>query len=966
MKKQVLKIVTVVVLVMVLTMTNFIFVGSSLISYAADNIATNQSNVKFDTYFKDTNGNKLTTKEINFEQTEDYLYLRVEVNKEGYLDGEIILAEGANFKLVSSDSEYVESIEANKINLYNITAGTSIEIPVKIEPIKEEKFEVGLLDMESEITINGIYKDSSEREKKVKSTRTVNLKFTEEISQENIVNEIKTITNKIVKIDGEEKRVVQLEWNIGLKDKNYPVKEVIAKMQTPTINESVPEIEEKINLNTMTSYDYKNENNTAEITLKNEQTGEGTITWKKTGTENIILTYIYDKNIEVKDITINPEIKMTLYNGKELTSTAQATINQENQDKIIEVTTQNQENEIYKGKLEAGLDRNYITRTSVKVNLAKAVENINIQENASTYTANGIENTANIFYSRTMIKKEQFDKILGENGKITITNLSGEILGIIDANTAQNDDGYLSVDYSGKEARDIKVTLTKPIAEGTLEINHIKTAKQTDRSITKAASRIYNTILYSYNQETEKQVENSINLKDATTQSKLTINKDQLSTVVENEIEMRVTLLANDEKYSLFENPTISIQLPEQVENIEITKIEKIYDDNQEFSNPNYTVDGRTINISLQGKQTQYKSSSVEGITIVINASLQVNKLSATSDEQIKMTYTNQETTNELTVPIKITAPKEITTVNNIEELSVETIGQEEKTTVNMQKGIEARDLEAQIEIINSNPVAINDVKILGDFPTNDSENNMGIKITEGLKIEGANDTKVYYSENENATDDLNNSQNEWTENISDDSNVKKYLITASSLETASSMQASYKMQVPENLEYNLNAEEGYTVTAINSENGTTSSLEATKIAMETGVGPQVETKLVATVGGNELMQDETVKNGEVIKYKIEITNTGSENITGISVTGEVPEGTTLVEPMDNYEYTGAAYYEETDKTSYENTVETLEVGKTAVLEYEVRVNSDVPEGTILENKTRSKIWRRFKRKYNN
>ena len=135
---------------------------------------------------------------------------------------------------------------------------------------------------------------------------------------------------------------------------------------------------------------------------------------------------------------------------------------------------------------------------------------------------------------------------------------------------------------------------------------------------------------------------------------------------------------------------------------------------------------------------------------------------------------------------------------------------------------------------------------------------------------------------------------------------------------------------------------------------------------METGVGPQVETKLVATVGGNELMQDETVKNGEVIKYKIEITNTGSENITGISVAGEVPEGTTLVEPMDNYEYTGAAYYKETDKTSYENTIETLEVGKTAVLEYEVRLNSDVPEGTILENKTRSKIWRSFKRKYNN
>ena len=35
-----------------------------------------------------------------------------------------------------------------------------------------------------------------------------------------------------------------------------------------------------------------------------------------------------------------------------------------------------------------------------------------------------------------------------------------------------------------------------------------------------------------------------------------------------------------------------------------------------------------------------------------------------------------------------------------------------------MQKGAEAKQVEAQMEIINSNAVAINDVKILGSFPS--------------------------------------------------------------------------------------------------------------------------------------------------------------------------------------------------------------------------------------------------------
>lgn len=41
MKNKVLKISVAVLLIMTLTMTNFIFLGASFVSYAADNISTN-------------------------------------------------------------------------------------------------------------------------------------------------------------------------------------------------------------------------------------------------------------------------------------------------------------------------------------------------------------------------------------------------------------------------------------------------------------------------------------------------------------------------------------------------------------------------------------------------------------------------------------------------------------------------------------------------------------------------------------------------------------------------------------------------------------------------------------------------------------------------------------------------------------------------------------------------------------
>lgn len=957
MKNKVFKISVVLVIILTMTMTNFIFVGSSLISYALDDHSnTNINNVEFNTYFKNEKGEKVSNIDMTTSNSESILYLYLNIKQEGYFNGSIHLENGANFKLLESDNQYVKSVENNTVNLYQMTAGTSIEIPIKIEPIKEDSYLASLLDVENKVTIHGIYKDSSQKDKQVNATKTIKLKLVDEITQEDIMNEVTMITNKISNIEGQEKRIIQLSWKVGLQDNSYPIKEISANIQTPIVEDKEPQVEMQADLNNMTSYDHQEENGVHKIILKNEETQEGMVNWKKDGTENIILTYIYDKEVEIHNIIIEPEVKVILSNQKEISCTSQVTLHEEEKDAIVEIATTSQEQEIYKGKLMVGTDRQYETKTSIKVNFAKMVQDITVNENENTYTVNGTENSANIFYTQTLIAKDQFNNLLEENGQITIVNQFGQVIAIIDASTQVNENGYIVINYGDSQTKEITMKMTGVAKEGILEITHIKTIRETQKQIVKTATRIHQVISCDYNQGKANQVENQVHLKDTITESKIAIDMEQLSTVVNNHVEMKIALLSNEERYDLYENPNFTITLPHQVENINITNISKLYDNNDEFGEVQYATNGNQINLILSGKQTHY-TSAVEGLTIIVEADIQVSKTAATSDEQIVMSYQNSNAVayaNDAvaSTPVKITAPKEITAVNRIRELAVETIGEEETKHIMMEKGTDAKQVVADMEIINSNVSAIKDVKIVGDFPTDDSQNNMGITIQQGIQVTGVQQARVYYSANEEVTDDITDEQNGWSENL-DGQEAKKYLILLDTVEAQSSVQANYQMTVPENLAYNKEATEGYSVFATNSETGTGIQLDATTIAMQTGVGPQVESQLQASIGADVIEQDQVVKKGEVIRYQIKVANTGTEEATSVKVMGKVPEGTVLVTPMAHYPYTGAAYYQEDKQAEfYTETIEKLAVGQSEIVEYEVRINSDVELGANITNET--------------
>ena len=146
MRNKILKTSVIIILIMTLTMTNFLFLGSSLISYASDNMSTNHKNIEFSAYFKNADGEKTTTLERTADMQETSLYVSVNVNKEGFFMGEIALSN-ANFNLVSSESNFVSNIEDNKIYLNQINAGTSTEIEVKIKPVNDETIDLNMLNL---------------------------------------------------------------------------------------------------------------------------------------------------------------------------------------------------------------------------------------------------------------------------------------------------------------------------------------------------------------------------------------------------------------------------------------------------------------------------------------------------------------------------------------------------------------------------------------------------------------------------------------------------------------------------------------------------------------------------------------------------------------------------------------------------------------------------------------------------
>lgn len=984
MKVKVLKKILAILIIAMIISTDFFVLGTNLISYAADlDSSTNNENIEFTTYFKNENGEKVDkiTKSLKDENLK--FYAEIKVKNEGYLSNAIIEVQDSNFNIKNENlSKDIASIEENKIHLNQINAGSTVEIELNIEPKILDSITTEMLTKKSNIKFTGTYMEETYKGLEIETTKTVNLNFNiDESAQAEL--ETKILTNKIFSVNGTNKRIVQLIINSRLTENQYPIKQTTINVTIPKLSDKLPEDVKVISLGTLATNgktdtnitNWKNENGNIKISLENNPNENQEISWLKNAYDQIVVTLIYDEKVDASKVEFKTTSEILIYNYDNK-YTASHTLGIENKefDNIITTEINFLTNDIYKGQLYKNMqsenkqDIEYNTKTTLKVTNIDIIDEINIKENADVFTTSSKDIATNNKYISTEINREQFISILGESGSIQIKN--GDNTYVITKDTEANESGNIVINYENV-LNDLEIIISKPVKEGKLEINHRKaitekgyTEEQIKEIKNLKSSNVVNGILKE-EKITENSTEQSIEVKETKTKAELTVNKDNLSTMTKNEdIILGVKFITENIQYDLYKNPTVQIQLPSCVEEINVKSIDKLYGDEFEIK-PEYDTKNKTINITLTGEQISYPETPVTQLYIQINLDIILSKTTPSKEDKIVMLYTNENanlyeggTTDKGIVEknIGISSPNGLVTMNNTKTYNVEGISgiSEDNQVIQVVKGDEGKNINFDTILVNNTGTQINNVRILGKLPTDGNKISEEITNTLGTTLKGnivAQNATIYYSENSNATAEITKPENGWTTNLKDISNPKVYLIQISNMEAETNFVATYTVQLPNQLNKDLISYTNYKV-IYDTDTETNIETNSITIGLATATSVKMDTSISAEVGKDKIKNGDTIKAGEVIKYTITVKNNGTQAIENVQLRGEVPNGTVVVEPEEGYEYTGNSYYEEkTDIKEIVENITTLAAGEVYTKQYEVRVKNDISDGTEISNK---------------
>lgn len=708
------------------------------------------------------------------------------------------------------------------------------------------------------------------------------------------------------------------------------------------------------------------------------------------GKDEYTITYSFE-NIDAIDnakLTSNIEGKMETFSGDDSNSQiAQVTENYEytldgQKGEIVSLETNNETKNVSKAYtyLNYNNKENYEikfnSKNIINISYKDIVENIKIEDKDIYYVAKDGSKyaTSDAKYKTISFQRDNLNNILGEEGTIKIVDVSGNEIATINKETSADENGNIVIDLADKNITKLSIQTSKPIADGNLIINVERAMKKSEFS--KEQYKTFSTLTfentikakYSYVESETEIATNTIqtNLRDTITKANLVIDRDSLSTIaMNNDVEMRVELNNNLEESDVYGNSTFEIEMPAYIQRMDITNTNIVYGEGLELQNVElFERDGRVyIRITLNGQQ-EYLNSGVltNGCNIVINANIQVNLFTPAMEQQINLTYTNSEATNYVSgqeygftsKEISYSAPTGLLTVNttsNYDELgSMVTSVRQGKKEDTIEIYAPAKTAKMEVIVMNNNKNTISDLAILGRIPFKgvkdietgeDLGTTLDTKMVSKLVADSNNrgNFKIYYSENPEATRDLENAENAWKQDIDDLSKVKSYLIVPEAtdyiMNSAETLRFTYEYEIPGNLEHNTDIYGTFLAYYTNNTEIATvkETSTADKVGLTTGEGPQVDISLKSNL--------EKVKEFEELKLTTTVTNTGKSEAKDIVVKLPIPNYT---------EYVSASTDKENATTSLEDNVsvfkiESLAVNETVNLETVIKIQ-DAPEDT--------------------
>lgn len=908
-RRLISKILASIILITLIT-ANIALLGTK--SYAlntnleAQGTSTNNVNVNFDAYFKDEKGNKTHTLPTDINETSMlYLYVSVE---EGYLKETNLTLDNPNFTLISDGINYdeIEKIDtsSNTITLNKIRNGETVELAIPVKAIREDEISIDMFSKETGIEINGLLVKNNSKTTKISKTIKVKKEWfgTAEVNLEQGV--IKYVPYE----QGEEKGIVlQTKIKANLNNSNLPIEKTKIQTTIPTINGISPkniyvtaDTTESTNGKKgedITNLNWNKKEETINIEVTNTQ-NNNKIIWKKGCTDEYILTFIYGEEAlnsikqEEAKTTLETKAEITAYNLETLKVTKESKITGTLKEKLNEIVMFNVETqqEINKGYMYTGYETEYKEKITVDVANENLVDNLLIEEKENKYLANNQEYTANIKYLKTQINKDNFKKMLGEDGYIKIYNQNNEQIAEINKNTETDENNNYIINYN-QETTKIKIETSKIETVGKLQIENIKKITQQNyekeqiKTFKNLQTNIIGKVNYKENTIITDEKTNLSTLVEPKIQAKTILSNNTLSTIVENEnVELRTILKSSDITCKLYNNPKILIKLPEYVENVSFNEAIKIlFTDELEIATGTYNEETKTIEVSLNGIQTKYNDVSIaEGATILLSLNIKLNELTPTMTDEIITTIINDEDTIQEKTEVNYIAPVGMVTVNTISgynqnsETATSVSGQE--STGKIDTNTNSKTAIVTLTIINNNTNDCKNIAILGRTPF---EKNTSITTKEDLgstfttelistinAVKGIDNSKitVYYSNNGDATKDLKDSNNGWTLNPENLGAVKSYLITINEYEmkTGETLSFEYKTQIPEGLR---NDEKTYGTFVVYYDN----IIAKETITNNNNVGtiidnPQNEINTTVPNNNNNTIQNNTISNNTIIE----------------------------------------------------------------------------------------------------
>ena len=646
-----------------------------------------------------------------------------------------------------------------------------------------------------------------------------------------------------------------------------------------------------------------------------------------------------------------------------------------------------QPNEMSKGKLYSKQEIHYQVEHTINVTKHDLIHNMTLEDNTQNWIKEtGDSLTAGSLYESTSVDKQSFDQILGENGKIQITDQNDQEIACITKDTNMDAQGNYQITYPDA-TEIIKMKMSEIQKDGFLKIVNQKKLKQEDSYTTsdkQAFTQLKTIATVQYTDANNKAnfVHESANMEwlDTKTTAHMSLSTNTLSAdEINQNVECKIELNNNQEMSDLWSNPQFFVEFPVEVEKVVLNKADVLYGDDLKLAQTDILdKDGKkVIRVMLSGKQKNYLADQMTGgTTLILNMNLKLKELTPTkSNNEVTLYYYNESYThyeNEMDLPYqteyKVGSEKK--TFNYVTQIAFKTIQtisnfDDNGTVLNSNEGAgngkisilsPERVAQNQITVMNNTGNTNTNIKIMGRvawkgnqsiLTGEDLQSTFSIPLFSIIKMTGdsAKTYQVYYSNNGTADSDLSKMENGWTTKPENMSQVKSFLITMDQMDQGEVCQFVYSTHIPAMLEHEETAYEDVVTTYENNTGAgkVTDVSRANRLGLTTGIGARMNIQLDA-----DIPQGEKVTEGQKITYQITLRNTGGQTAKNVVVKNKIPNGTSYVQEtkveneLETYhKYT---YYSSSNEMEWQ--LGDIGPNETKVLNYTVVVD---PIPSILE-----------------